>query len=141
MIGGFQLGAFQPFPAFQQVGGAQDAGRRRRTLDIYRIKIDGQVFEFKSLQDALAFLDKAKKAAAALAAQKAAEAAAKPGPVPLEVKVEVPKIEINSRDLRPAVAEVKRAYRQSSMETYLRLMEELDKRRRDDDDAITMLLM
>lgn len=62
MIGGFQVGAFQPLPAFQQEGRARraDAGTNRRRRRKLEVEIDGQVFSVESAADAEALIVEAR---------------------------------------------------------------------------------
>lgn len=83
-------------------------------MPAYRLKVDGQSFEFSSLAESLAFLDKAEQAARALANQLTRASTEQQRE---SVKLEPPKIEFSSRSLRSAVSETKRAiesiYRQA----------------------------
>lgn len=112
---------------------SQDAGRRR-VRSIYRITIDGQTFEFATLQEALDLLAKAKE----IAVQKAPEIV-KPGtPPPLPV------ITANTRELRPAITEAKReiakVYRQALIDVEIAQLMELDDRSKHNEDIITFLM-
>lgn len=123
-----------------------DAGRKR-IREIYRVTIDGRKFEFKSLAEALRFLDKAKKAAADMARQATREAterqrkSAKPVPVPT---LTPPVIGISSRDLRGAASETKREiaeiYRQAIMDAEIAMLLEIDARQKDDDETMMWLM-
>ena len=127
------------------VGGAGSA--RRRYRDIYRVRIDGQKFEFRSLRDAIDFLEKAKASAAQLAAEatrKATDAqrqTAKPITPP---KLRVPEIGISSRELRKAAAETKKAieivYQAAVKDAEIAMLMELQKRDEDDDETLTWLM-
>ena len=139
MTGGFQPLAFQP--NFQQVGGSADAGRRRPRVSIYRVKVDGQRFEFKSLAEAIAFLDKAKAFAlqhAREVARKATETTGKP------IKVKAPEISYNTRELRPAVTaaerEIERIYRQAVIDAEIGMLFAMQKQAEDDEDSILLLM-
>jgi len=123
------------------------AGRPRRYREIYRVSIDGRKFEFRSLADAIAFLEKAKAAAAKLAAEtsrKATDAqreSVKRVPPP---RLKVPEIGISSRELRKAAAETKREieviYQAAVRDAEIAMLMELNRRAEDDDEALTWLL-
>lgn len=87
------------------------AGRGgRRYRNIYRIKVDGEAFEFSSYDAAVRFLDKAKKAAAELADRtllEAIESHRESVEIPLPTFKE-PEIVVSSRDLRSVVNETKK---------------------------------
>lgn len=110
----------------------QDAGRRIR--NIYRVTIDGQVFEFRTLPEALKLLEQAK----ALAAKVAEDA---------EIWQQAPKapptITVSSRELRKAAAETKReiqaTYDKAALHGELRMLMELA-RRHEEDDTILLLM-
>ena len=145
MFGGFQTGAFQP--AYQQVPGSTDAGRPRRVREIYRVRIDGQVFEFRTLDEALRFLEKAKAAAQQIAAKAVREASEvqKQTAVPAQPKpLPVPKIEISSRELRSAAnatrREIEVIYEAAIRDAEIAMLMELNKRVEDDDDAMMLLM-
>jgi len=113
---------------------------RRRYRDIYRVTIDGQVFEFRSLQAARAFLAQAQISAQRLAerARDVAIAQAKP--------IELPPVRISasSRDLRPHITEAKReiakTYRRATLDAEIGLLFELDRRKVEDEDILMLLL-
>lgn len=107
------------------------AGRRIR--NIYRVTIDGQVFEFRTLQEALDLLNRAKELAAKVAEDQ-------------EIWKELPKappvITVSSRELRKAAAETKReikaTYEKAALHAELRMLLELSRRQEEDD---TLLLL
>lgn len=151
VTGGFQPTAFQP--AFQQTQqqtiGPQEvpAGRSRRFRDIYRITIDGTKFEFRSLAEAIAFLERAK----AVAAQKAADEAAKAADQQEQTDVTVPlptlrapRIEVSSRELRAAASEARRqievVYEKALVDAEIRMLMEINKRVEDNEDIILLLM-
>jgi len=137
MFGGFQAKVFQT--DYQQIQVSQDAGRKRYR-DIYRVTIDEQVFEFRSLGEAVQFLEQAKLAAARLAAEKVAEASER-AEVP---KFELPKIKISSRDLRPYVsatkAEISRTYRQAAIDAEIAVLMEVQAKSEYNEDVILLLM-
>ena len=143
MIGGFQPRAFQP--AFQQ-SGSDGAGRRtRRHPQRYIVRVDGQEFVCYSREEAMQILARVREAAQLFSieqAQRNADAAIVAN-VPI-AKLEQPKIEVNTRELRAAVSETRReisvAYRKAAIDAELRLMFELDKRRDDDEDSLLLLM-
>jgi hypothetical protein len=102
-------------------GAASGAGKR--TLNIYRVKVDGQQHEFGTLEDALAFLNE-QKALAIKAAQEAMRAATEPAAKKPELKA--PKIGINTRQLRAAAKDTSRSieatYRQAAIDAELALL-------------------
>lgn len=119
----------------------QSAGRRTRS--IYRVTVDGHKFEFKSYFDAIAFLDKTKTAAEALARQAVRKALdAKDVQKPT---FEHPKIIVSSRDLRGAVTETKRAisqiYDAATRDVEIAILIELDRRKAQDEDDTIFWLM
>lgn len=123
----------------------QDAGRRVR--NIYRVKIDGVVFECRSYQEAIGLLTQAKEAAAKLAQDQALWAVTEQQKATHRVPVkpiEAPKIEVSSRDLRAAAnkakREIKEIYEREAAKTELRVMFELAKRANDDDETIILLM-
>lgn len=126
-------------------GGANGAGRPRRT--IYFVTIDGQRFECRSVNDALALLAKAKETARKLAEDKAMWAVNLQGqtsqPVPIP-KIEAPKITVSSRELRSAVATTKREivdiYEKEFQTAEIRILIELAKRQSDDDESLILLM-
>jgi lipopolysaccharide biosynthesis regulator YciM len=71
MFGGFQVGPFQPLPAYQQeLGIVADAvllGGKAKRKRRYTIVIDEQEFEVESYEKAVELLDRAKDAAPELA--------------------------------------------------------------------------
>ena len=123
------------------------AGRKTRIRSIYRVSIDGQKFEFRSLADALAFLQKAKQAAAQLAAEAARTATEKQRQSIQRVappRLKVPEIGISSRELRKAAAETKREigviYQAAVRDAEIAMLMELNRRAEDDDEALTWLM-
>lgn len=146
MNGGFQVGPFQP--NFQQVGGnSQDAGRKVRERRIYRVTVDGRLFEFRSLASALVFLEQAKEAAEKLALEatrKATDLQAESAAQVELPKLELPKITISSRELRAAASATRREieviYEKALVDAEIRILMELSKRAADDDEAILFLM-
>lgn len=123
----------------------QDAGRRVR--NVYRVKIDGVVFECRSYAEAIALLDKAKETAAKLAEDQAIWAVTEQQKATNRVPVkpiEAPKIEVSSRDLRSAAnqakREIKEIYEREARNTEMRVLLELAKRANDDDETIILLM-
>ena len=123
------------------------AGRSRRVRDIYRVTIDGRRFEFKTLDAALQFLEKAKAAAAKLAREATRKATEKQAETAERVelpKFKLPEIQISSRELRAAASATKREieviYEQALVDAEIAMLFELNKRAEDDDEAITWLM-
>lgn len=123
----------------------QDAGRRVR--NVYRVKIDGVVFECRSYQEAIGLLTQAKATAAKLAEDQALWAVTEQQKATYRVPVkpiEAPKIEVSSRDLRAAAnkakREIKEIYEREAAKTELAVMFELAKRVNDDDETIILLM-
>lgn len=158
MFGGFQVGPFQPLPAYQQVSGAitptgptpaGHAGHKKLHLrTIYRVAVDTQTFEFKSLADALRFLEKTKDLAREYAQKVTREATEKQRIAPYRVpvpKLPPPAIEASSRVLRGAVAETKREiatiYRQALVDAEIAMIMELDARSEHNEDISLLFLM
>lgn len=129
--------------------GASSAGSsgRRHVRNIYRLKIDGQPFEFRSLAEALTFLEKSKSVAYEYALRKTREATEKQrtakGKIPLP-ELPRPKIEISSRELRGAVAETKREildfYRKALEDANVAMIAELDSRTQHNEDVLWWLM-
>ena len=122
------------------------AGRRTRYRNVYRVSVDGQKFEFKSLADALSFLDKAKEAAEKIAAEavkKTAEAQSQAAFLVHPPALAAPKIGISSRELRKAAAQTKRQieviYQAAARDAEIAALFELMKRE-EDDDALILLI-
>jgi hypothetical protein len=153
MIGAFQVGAFQGRGefAFQQASapkaGETQAGRKVRYREIYRVAVDGQKFEFRSLAAAIEFLNEAKRAAAKLAAEaarNATDAQRETGKRLPPPRLKVPEIGISSRELRKAAQETKREieviYQAAARDAEIAMLFELMKRAEDDDEALTWLM-
>lgn len=154
----FQIGAFQP--AFQEgigvaspvtppvVPAETPAGRpSRRFRDIYRVTIDGRKFEFRSLAEAIAFLERAKEVAAKQAADEAAKVAEQQEqtdvPIPLPT-LKAPEIVVSSRELRAAASETRRqiqvVYEKALVDAEIRMLMELNKRVEENEDVIVLLM-
>lgn len=120
---------------------SQDAGRKRRTLNIYRVKVDGTAYEFRSLEDAIAFLERAKKAAATVAREAMRRATEMPSE---RVALEPPKFEINTRELRVAARETRdeidRIYRQANIDAEIAMLFAFDRIKIEDDENILLLI-
>lgn len=124
------------------------AGRATtRFRNIYRLKVDGNSFEFRSLADAIAFLERAKQAAARLALETRRKATELQSKQATPVRVEplaLPKIEASSRDLRAAVTETKReiakTYRQAELDLEIALLLELADREKHNEEVIWLLM-
>lgn len=126
------------------VAASTGAGRSsRRPPTIYRVKVDGQPFEFRSLADAIAFLNQARDAAEQLAKTIVASSAQKqrlssrklPRP-----NVARPKIEVSSRDLRGAVNETKKEidaiYERAVLDAEIAMLIEFAARERENEEII-----
>lgn len=145
-VGPFQRGAFQPFPAYQQERGSNDAGRILRRRRMY-IEIDGQQFEVESAEHAQALLDQLKT----LAQRAAPEQAEQKLTVHLErnprvrPKIERPHIVTHSPELHAIVRQTrqivsdtyKAAYRDA--EIRLRMAQRFQDDEGDDEDLLLML--
>lgn len=122
-------------------GQSQGAGRSRKIRNIYRITIDGQVFECASLAEALELLDRARVLAQQLAQEQVRKATESPA---VELKLDPPKIEANTREIRGAVTETKREiaeiYRKALIDAEIAMLFELNQRAEDDDETILFLL-
>jgi len=129
----------------QPVSPEVPAGRRQRT--IYRVTIDGQVFERRSYQEIIVLLEQAKEMAAKAAkahaerlAQAQAESAIRVQAKPLKA----PEITVSTRELRSAVSEAKRdiqaIYQREFEYAELRILMELQQRQQDDDEIIQFLM-
>lgn len=145
MLGAFQRGPFQL--DFQQ-GAAVGAGRRIRPWpQRYIVRIDSQEFACRTLQEALGLLQRARQAAVLFSVREAEKAAQRlvHAPVSSQLpKLEVPKIEVNSRDLRAAVSETRRqiakTYHKALIESEIRLLFELDRIEREDEETLLLLM-
>lgn len=126
----FDASGFVPGTAPAEV----PAGRRIR--NIYRVTIDGQVFEFRTLQEALTLLDQAKKLAAKVAENDALWQIEKPKP-------KTPEITVSSRELRKAASEAKReitaVYEKAALHAELRMLLEISQRREDDETILLLM--
>lgn len=124
------------------------AGRPSRTRPTqYIIRIDSQEFICRTLEEALGLLQRAREAAALFSVQEAEKAAQRLSAAPIAgqlPKLEVPKIEVNSRDLRAAVSETKReiakTYRKALIESEIRLLFELDRIEREEEENLFWLM-
>jgi hypothetical protein len=117
------------------VQSAEVPAGRKQVRSIYRITVDGQVFHFRTMAGALAFLDKAKELAQAVAlAQTRAATVAKLVPP----KITAP------RELRAAVIETKREiaaiYKSAAIDIEIAMLMALSQRR-DDENDLSILLM
>jgi hypothetical protein len=121
--------------------GQTPAGRRRRTVDIYRVRVDGQVFEFKTYEAAVAFLEQAKAFALAQAQALTRKATELTEPLPTLKK---PVISFNTRELRAKAAETTREieviYRQALIDAEIAMIFALDKRADEEEDTILLLM-
>jgi hypothetical protein len=136
-VSAFQPKAFQL--AFQQLSNVGAGRPRRKPLDIYRVRVDGQVFEFKTYEAAVAFLEQAK--AFALAQAQAVTRAATDGQV---IDLKPPVISINTRELRVKASETAREidviYRQTMIDAEIAMLFALDRRADEDEDTILLLM-
>lgn len=119
------------------------AGSRRPVRNIYRIRVDGQPFEFPNLAAAIEFLDQAKRTATQLAAKVTREATEIQRGTPLTVappKLDIPKITVSSRELRGAVTETKREiaaiYERAIRDAEIAMLLELDEREKHNETLI-----
>ena len=117
------------------------AGRsKRRTLHIYRVKVNDEVYEFKTLAEAITFLERA-KAAAAQVAREALRAATELDPKKPDLTP--PKITINTRELRVAARDTSKAieatYRQAAIDAELAMLFAMEREAENED--IALLLM
>jgi hypothetical protein len=133
VIGGFQAKVFQP--DFQQIRATLDAGRPRRFRAIYRITIDGEVFECRTLAEAIDLLNQAKALAAKLVQQQVRDEK----PI-----ARIPKIETNTRELRAVVTETKREvakiYEQAAIDAELMQLFAVQLREEHNQDALLLLM-
>lgn len=142
MIGGFQVGPFQP--AYQQGAAATGGGLNRRRRRRYYVEIDGQQFEVQGLEHARALLDRAKETARSHAqalAQTAVQTARKSGSKP--VALPTPTIRSPDPELKPLIHQARldmnALYRQAAIDAELSLL--LMRQMQDDDDEETLLLL
>lgn len=117
---------------------------RRRT--IYRVKVDGQPFEFRDLAAAIDFLNHAKASAENLARQTVAAVSLRQSASTKKIEppsIPLPKIEISSRELRGAVAETKREiariYERAMQDCELAIMVQLAIRDRENEEIVLWL--
>lgn len=126
-----------PAPVFSQA----PAGRKTRHLDIYRVRIDGQTFEFKTYEAAVAFLEQAKKIAIAQAQAHVKAVTERAEPLPALKK---PVISFNTRELRAKASEATReievTYRQAMIDAEIAIIFAMDRQADDDEDAILILM-
>lgn len=120
------------------------AGRRIRYRDIYRVTIDGQPFEFRTLAEALRFLERAKSLAQQVAQQRAREATNAKPDRKTPALMPVPQITGSSRELRGAISETKReiaaTYRQALIEAEIAMLMELDDRTAHNQEVLWLLM-
>lgn len=116
------------------------AGGRRRVREIYRLKIDGHTFEFRSLAEAVELLNRL-KALAREKARQTIDSAVKTSQKPSIPRL--PEIQINSRDLRATVAEVKRdiqqIYEGAARDAEIALLLEIQARNEHNEEALILL--
>lgn len=143
---GFAWGASSYVPPTPPVVVAQTGGGQRVRREQYLVKIDGQEFLCRSLQEVEALLFKAREAAKLFSvkeAEKAAARAAESAEATLPT-FDLPRIEANSRDVRPLIAQAKKdiaeTYRQALIDTEMRMLFEVQVRREHDDDAMLLLM-
>lgn len=114
-----------------------DAGARRRRT-IYFVTIDGRRFECASLGEALELLRQAKELAQRYAAKKVSQNVTEPTPL------KAPVIVVSSRELRAPALQIQREianiYAEAFRDAEIRMFMALDQRKRDDDDAILLLM-
>lgn len=117
---------------------SQDAGSNRSYRFIYRVTIDGVVFEFATYQQAIALLGKAKETARKRA-QDQAMWTIQPGK-----PIKPPVITVSSRQLRAAANQTKREiveiYEKEMQIAEMRMLLEIAQRKTDDDDSLMLLM-
>lgn len=147
MIGGFQVGAFQP--AYQQEA-RQSVGAGRRTRRRYYVEIDGQYFPVEDAQEAKTLLDQARAMAersAEIAAQKVEKRVKKvvaKGRDPGEIRIERPTVTASPElqlDLSGIRADIDRLYANAAALLEMRVLLELKAAEEDEEEAIMLLLM
>lgn len=123
----------------QPVLAEQPAGSKRVQF-IYRVTIDGVVFEFATYQQAIALLAQAKETARKRA-QDQALWTIQPGK---PVKIKAPVITVSSRQLRAAAnqtkCEIVEIYQKELEIAEMRMLMELAQRKADDDDSLMLLM-
>ena len=114
------------------------AGRKTRVRERYIVRIDSQEFTCRTLQEALDLLAKAREAAKLFALEHAPKVIR--GDFP---HLELPRIRVDSRDLRRAVSETKReiasTYRDAMLNAELGVLFEIQ-RSREEDESILLLM-
>lgn len=144
-----QIGSLQAFFSEGQItvtGGdiiatEVPAGRRTRRRQQYIIKIDSQEFVCTSVAQALDLLRRAREAAALFSVQQTQKAGLDFPHLPA---LQVPKIEVNSRDLRAAVTHTRReislTYRQVLIDAELKMHFAIDARERENVETLLLLM-
>ena len=143
MIGGFQVGPFQP--AYQQVSVSTGAGRSKRRRR-YTVVIDGAEFEVENQQHAIELLSRAKELAQ-VEATKVAEAV-----VPVKtvrktgkkaIALQTPKISSPDPELSQIITDARNAineiYRSAALQAELAYL--MARQQDQDDEEAIMLLM
>lgn len=122
------------------------AGRRRPPRTIYRVTLDGNTFEFKTYDLAVAFLKKAKEAAAEIAQRAIEDAVARQSQSSIELDLptfELPQITASTRELRAEITLAKREiasiYDRAVRDSEIAMMFELVKRKQEEDEEIFWL--
>lgn len=153
MYAGFQVGAFQPFPAYQQGVTAPaaspvtqtPAGRPKRKTRYY-VEIDGQSFPVESVAHAQALLDQAREAAQTHAQTLAAEVVPKRlTKTTKPVALPTPVIRSPDDELQALISATRKAinaiYRQAAVDAELQIRLAQQMAAEDEEEAITLLLM
>ena len=116
-------------------GAAAEVPAGRRTRTIYRVTIDGHLFEFRSYADAVSFLETAQALA-----EEHIQRQLPAGPLP---QPKLPEIKVNTRELRKVANEtrkaIKRVYDRELIHAELRMLLELSRRREEDDTLLFLM--
>lgn len=144
LMGGSGAAAVIPPPVVASSGAG--SSRRRRSRTLYRVKVDGESFEFRSYEAAVAFLRKAQDAANELAAKLIEDAVERQSMAPIELPLptlKMPEITASTRELRQEITQTKReiatVYDRALRDAEIAIMFELVKRKQDEDEEIFWL--
>ena len=147
MFGGFQVGPFQPLPAFQQEG-ARSTGAGRRRKRRYYVEVDGEDIAVESPQQALAILDRVREDARKTAEARAAEVLQKVAPKALRVGktkkiiLDAPEVSGSSEfndAIQRANEAIRKIYAEAAMVAELQLLMLLQLQR-DEEETIILLM-
>lgn len=132
-------GAVEP-PAEAQTPAGASRSRQRRKF----VQVDGQVFEVRDAQHAMAILDRARELAEKSATESAAAIIKRiriaPGKKIRPIALKVPKLVSNTVDVTAAQTAIRERYAKAAQEAELKLLIELAALAQDEEEALSLLL-